>query len=63
MKVERRFVQHKKKLASISAIDGYVSEWPNFETDREESTRRAVKNKGLLVADHKADSQSLSIMR
>ena len=37
----------------ISVIDGYITEWLDFDTNREESIRRAVKNKELLVADYK----------
>jgi len=37
----------------ISVIDGYITEWLNFDADREESVRRAVKNKELLVSDYK----------
>jgi len=39
----------------ISVIDGYITEWLNFDTDREESIRRAVKNKELLVADYRGE--------
>ena len=37
----------------ISVIDAYITEWLNFDADRGESIRRAVKNKELLVADYK----------
>ncbi len=37
----------------ISVIDGCITEWLNFDINREESIRRAVKNKELLVADYK----------
>jgi GNAT superfamily N-acetyltransferase len=35
------------------AIEKLVYEWLNWEIQREESIRRAVENKELLVADHK----------
>jgi GNAT superfamily N-acetyltransferase len=37
----------------ISAIKNLIHEWQNWEVPREESIRRAVENKELLVADHK----------
>jgi len=35
----------------ISSIKKYIVEWLDWETPREESIKRAIKNKELLVAD------------
>ena len=53
MELESRIRIRKAKEEDISVIDGYIAEWLDFDADREESIRRAVKNKELLVAGHK----------
>lgn len=37
----------------ISAIDRTIEEWLVWKTSREESIKRAIENKELLVADQK----------
>ena len=53
MKHESGTRVRRAREEDISVIDGYITEWLNFDVDREESIRRAVKNKELLVADYK----------
>jgi GNAT superfamily N-acetyltransferase len=40
----------------ISRIERAIAKWLNWEIKREESIRRAVENKELLVADHEGDA-------
>jgi GNAT superfamily N-acetyltransferase len=39
----------------VSNIEKAVTEWLNWEIKREESIKRAIRNKELLVADHKGE--------
>lgn len=53
MKEAIRIRQATKK--DISAIDRIIAEWLNWRIPREESIRRAVENKELLVADKNSE--------
>jgi len=53
MKYESETKIRKARGEDTSVIDGYITEWLNFGADREESIRRAVDNRELLVADYR----------
>ncbi len=52
MKHKGAFEVREAKQEDISVIDGLITGWLNFDVDREESIRRAIKNKELYVAEH-----------
>jgi ribosomal protein S18 acetylase RimI-like enzyme len=53
LKENIRIRQATKK--DISAIDRIIAEWLNWRTPREESIKRAMENKELLVADKNSE--------
>lgn len=53
MRENIRIRQATKK--DISTIDRIIAEWLNWRAPREESIKRAVENKELLVADRKSE--------
>ena len=52
MKCESKVKIRRAKEEDVSIVSEYITEWLKFDTNRERSIERAVKNRELLVADY-----------